>query len=343
VDDAYEALLVVSFGGPEGPDDVMPFLENVLRGKNVPRQRMLEVARHYRHFGGVSPLNAQNRALVAAVERELAEHGPAMPVYLGNRNWHPLLADTLRQMAAAGVGRALALFTSAYSSYSSCRQYLEDIERARAKVGPGAPVVHKLRAYYNHPGFIEAAADRVAEALSGVLPERRGAVRLVYTAHSIPLAMAANCRYEAQLTEAARLVSERLGRSEWKLVYQSRSGPPEQPWLAPDVGDYLRELRTEGNVRDVVIVPIGFLSDHMEILFDLDTEARELCRALDLNVVRAGTVGSHPAFVRMVRELVLERTGAQAERRFLGGDGPSPDICPPDCCPSGKYVPPARQ
>jgi ferrochelatase len=327
----YDAVLLVSFGGPEGPGDVIPFLENVLRGKNVPRARMLAVAEHYEHFGGVSPLNAQNRALLAALERELQSHGPALPVYWGNRNWHPLLADTLAKMAGDGVQRALGFFTSAYSSYSSCRQYREDIERARSVVGPDAPVVDKLRVYFNHPGFIGPMVERVADALAQIPAERRGQAHVVFTAHSIPLSMAQASDYALQLTEASRLVCEALGIVHSELAYQSRSGPPEQPWLEPDILDVLRRVHAEGRVRDVVVVPIGFLSDHVEILWDLDTEARQLAEQLGLNMVRAATVGSHPAFVSMIRELILERT-AGTPKRSLGELGPGHDECPSDCC-----------
>lgn len=329
---SYDAVLLVSFGGPEGPADVVPFLENVLRGKNVPQARMLTVAEHYQHFGGVSPLNAQNRSLVAALERELRAHGPALPVYWGNRNWHPLLADTLTQMARDGVRRALGVFTSAYSSYSSCRQYLEDIERARSVVGPQAPVVDKLRAYFNHPGFIGPMIERVADALAQIASERRQQAHVVFTAHSIPLTMSQTSSYVSQLTEASRLVCEALGIASSEMAYQSRSGPPEQPWLEPDILDVLRRVDAEGKARDVVVVPIGFLSDHIEILWDLDVEARQLTAQLGLNMVRAATVGSHPDFVRMIRELILERT-AGAPKRALGEQGASHDECPADCCP----------
>lgn len=332
----YDAVLIVSFGGPEQMADVLPFLENVLRGKNVPRERMLEVAHHYEQFGGVSPLNGQNRQLIANLQRELAEHGPHLPIYWGNRNWHPMLADTLTQMAADGVRRAVAFVTSAYSSYSGCRQYLEDIERAQAAVGPQAPRIDKLRVFYNHPGFIEPMTERLSAALNQIPAPRRDATQLLYTAHSIPQAMAGNCRYVEQLTEACRLVSERLGHANWRLVYQSRSGPPNQPWLEPDVCDALRELHAADGTRDVVIAPIGFLSDHVEILFDLDTEARQLCDELGLNMVRAETVGTHPAFVKMIRELILERTTAGAERLCLGAMPPNPDVCLPGCCASGR-------
>ncbi len=340
----YQAVLIVSFGGPEKPDDVIPFLENVLRGKNVPRERLLEVAEHYQRFAGKSPLNDQNRELAANLEAELKTHGPPLPVYWGNRNWHPLLADTLRKMAADGVRRALAFVTSAYSSYSSCRQYLEDIARAQAEVGPAAPQIDKLRAFYNHPGFIEPMIQRVQEALVEIPPERRAAAQLVFTAHSIPLGMAQGCRYEEQLREASSLVVEGLklrdwGDFSWRLVYQSRSGQPSQPWLEPDVRDYLRKLHASGSVADVVIVPIGFLSDHIEILFDLDVQARQVCRERGIPMVRAETVGTHPAFVRLIRELILERTGELPDRRALGKLGPSHDVCPEGCCPSGRQRP----
>jgi protoporphyrin/coproporphyrin ferrochelatase len=331
----YDAVLVVSFGGPQGPDDVLPFLENVLRGKNVPRQRMLDVAEHYRHFGGISPLNAQNQMLVRALQAELDAHGPRLRVYWGNRNWQPLLADTLRQMTRDGVRHALAFFTSAYSSYSSCRQYQEDIQRARQIVGPESPEVEKLRAFFNHPGFIAPMIERVRAALEQIPCDRRAATWVIYTAHSIPVAMSQSCQYVGQLKEAARLVSEGLGLSAYQLAYQSRSGPPQQLWLEPDIGDALRQLRAAGQTRDVVVVPIGFLSDHIEILWDLDTEARQLCDRLGLNMVRAATVGSHADFVHMIRELVEERV-AGAPKRALGSMPPSHDVCPADCC----FVPP---
>jgi protoporphyrin/coproporphyrin ferrochelatase len=329
----YDAILVTSFGGPEGPDDVMPFLENVLRGKNVPRERMLEVAEHYYHFGGKSPINDQNRQLIAALEVELAQHGPRLPIYWGNRNWHPMLTDTLRQMKVDGIHRALAFVTSAYSSYSSCRQYREDIARAQEATGEGAPVVDKIRAFHNNPGFVEAIVDRLQQALAKIPEDRREAAHLIYTAHSIPVAMSQGCDYEEQLEETGRLVAEELGRKEWRLVYQSRSGPASQPWLEPDILDCLREIKARGGSSDVVIAPIGFVSDHMEILFDLDTQARELCAELGLHMVRAETVGTHPRFIRMIRELICERMDEGQPRRALGVLGPRPDVCAADCCP----------
>ncbi len=332
MDGKYDALMVVSFGGPEGPDDVLPFLENVLRGRGVPRERMLEVAEHYQHFGGISPINTQNRQLIAALEGELSAAGVALPIYFGNRNWHPLLPDALRAMRAAGVRRALAFFTSAFSSYSGCRQYRENVAAAQAEVGEGAPQVDKLRVFYNHPGFIEPMIERTREALAQIPSDRRGAVKLVFTAHSIPLAMAENCDYERQFREASRLVAEGLGHADWQLAYQSRSGPPSQPWLEPDVLQALTELRG----RDVVVVPIGFLSDHMEVMYDLDEEAATRARELGINLVRAGTVADHPRFVRMIRELVEERLGDNPQRLALGDYGASHDVCPTDCC---RYEP----
>jgi ferrochelatase len=307
---AFDAVLVLSFGGPEKPDDVIPFLENVLRGRNVPRERMLAVAEHYYHFGGKSPINDQARALIAGLREELDSHGPPLPIYWGNRNWHPLLADTLRQMKADGVRRAIAFATSIFSSYSGCRQYLEDIERARAQVD-GAPEIHKLRTFYNHPLFIEAQADRVRETLAG------RETSIIFTAHSIPISMAETSDYEKQLRESCRLVAECVGGSDWKLAYQSRSGPPSQPWLEPDIADVLRSL---DRGADVVVVPIGFVSDHIEVIYDLDIEAQGVARERGVNMLRAGTVGVHPKFLRMIRELI--------------GDPRSHDACPADCCPA---------
>lgn len=329
---AYQALIVVSFGGPEAREDVMPFLENVLRGKNVPRARMEEVAEHYYHFDGVSPINEQNRQLLAAIKDELSSRGPRIPVYWGNRNWHPLLNDTVRQMANDGVRRALAFFTSAYSSYSGCRQYREDIARARASLGADAPRIDKLRAFYNHPGFIGPNVENLQKAYQKIPENRRARAPLVFTAHSIPLTMADNCDYVEQLEETASLIAERVGRTDdWELVYQSRSGPPHQPWLEPDVVDYIEAIYNEG-VRDVVISPIGFISDHMEVLFDLDTELEEACEELGMNMVRAATVGTHRDFISMIRELIMERMNITANRRYLGNLGPARDFCPPGCC-----------
>jgi ferrochelatase len=329
---AYDAVLLVSFGGPERPQDVIPFLENVVRGRNVPRERILQLAQHYELFDGVSPINAQNRALLAALPDELTAHGLMLPVYWGNRNWHPLLSETIEQMANDGIHRALAFVTSAFSSYPGCRQYLEDIERARQQVGPAAPQIDKLRIFYNHPGYIGPMAECVEAALREIPAARRSAARIIYTAHSIPLSMARDCPYEQQLREACRLVSEQVGRSGWQLVYQSRSGPPSQPWLEPDICDYLRELGARAGGGDVVVVPIGFVCEHMEIVYDLDITARAVCEEWDLNMVRSAVVGCHPRFVQMIRELIQERIEDNPTRLALGTDGPSPDLCPPDCC-----------
>lgn len=328
----YDAILWLSFGGPEKEEDVIPFLENVLRGKNVPRERMLAVAEHYYHFGGRSPINQQNREMIQALEAELAAHGPHLPVYWGNRNWHPLLTDTVAQMKADGVRRALAFATAAYSSYSSCRQYLENVENARAAAGEGAPVIDKVRPFYDHPLFIATMAEQVKEALARIPAERRNAAHIVYTAHSIPISMAENCQYEQQLLEASRLVSAALVRSGDPLVYQSRSGPPMQPWLGPDILEHLRAIGASGQVKDVAIVPIGFVSDHIEVLYDLDTEARQLCEVLGLNMVRAAAVGANPGFARLVRELIVERMEENSDRPSMGTLGPWPDICHTGCC-----------
>jgi ferrochelatase len=327
----YDAILLVSFGGPEKPEDVLPFLENVLRGKAVPRQRLLEVAEHYDRFGGRSPINDQNRALLASLETELRAHGITLPIYWGNRNWHPLLADTLGQMKRDGIQHALGFFTSAYSSYSGCRQYREDIAAAQQMIGDGAPQVDKIRAFYNHPGFIETVTAQAAEALAQVPVERRSRARLLFTAHSIPMTMATTSRYVEQLEEASRLVADALAHPNRRLVYQSRSGSPSQPWLGPDILEVIDEEHSSG-AKDLVLVPIGFLSDHIEIIFDLDTQARERCLELGITYQRGRTAGTYPRFVSMIRELIVERISASPQRPALGCYGPSHDICPIDCC-----------
>ena len=338
----YDALLLVSFGGPEGTDDVIPFLERVLKGRRVPRERMMEVAEHYHHFGGVSPINGQNRALISVLEEALEDRDLALPVYWGNRNWHPLLSDTVGRMTADGIQRALAFVTSPYSSWSNCRQYLENIEEARRDMGPAAPVIEKIRPFFNHPGFIETMAERVRFALDRLPEDRRPRAHLVYTAHSIPLAMAGGCAYEAQLREASRLISERVGLSSWALTFQSRSGPPAQPWLEPDVCNYIRSFHEAGASRadqadrDIVVIPVGFISDHMEVAYDLDVEARACCDELGVRMVRAETAGTHPRFVDAIVDLVEERLSPAAARQAVGVLGPSPDRCPADCCPPGR-------
>jgi ferrochelatase len=302
----YDALLLVSFGGPEKREDVIPFLENVLRGRNVPRDRLLAVAEHYYHFDGKSPINDQCRELISALEIRGAE----LPIYWGNRNWHPMLGETVRRMRDDGVERALALATSAFGSYSGCRQYREDIEAARAAV-PGAPQIDKLPPFWNHPGFIETMVERVREALA-----RLPGAGLVYTAHSIPVSMAQSSPYEQQLRDASRQVNRQLGLGEPALAFQSRSGPPSQPWLDPDIGDYIR--RTES--KRLVVAPIGFLSDHMEVIYDLDLEAAHVAQERGIEFVRAGTAGTHPRFVAGLVELVRDamRNGVIQ--------------CAPDCC-----------
>ncbi len=312
----------------------MPFLENVTRGRGVPRERLQQVAEHYYHFGGKSPINAQNLALIEAVRAELEAQNLDLKVYYGNRNWHPLLPATLRQMQADGVERALAFFTSAFSSYSGCRQYRENLAEARAEVGPGAPELDKLRMFYNHPGFIEPLAEGLRTAWESLPPERQARSAVLFSAHSIPETMAQNCAYVAQLEESARLVALGAGVPRYELVYQSRSGSPHQPWLEPDVGDRVRRLAADG-VADVLVSPVGFISDHMEVLFDLDTELAELCQELGVQLHRLPTVGTDPRFVAMIVELIKERCGLQAERRALGGDPPSHDVCPENCCLHG--------
>lgn len=329
----YDAILVVTFGGPDGMDDVLPFLENVLRGRNVPPERMLAVAEHYAMFGGVSPINAQNIALTAALRCELDTHGVELPVYLGNRNWHPLLNDTMRRMADDGVRRSLAFVNSGFSSYSSCRQYHENIASARQVVGDGAPLIDKLRVFFNHPGFIAAMADRLREALDAFDTRQRANAHIVFTAHSIPTSMAQTCGYESQLREACRLVMCEIGDRPWSLAYQSRSGPPSQPWLEPDVCVFLRDFHEGETSRHVVLAPIGFMSDHVEVVYDLDTEAKQVCDELAINMVRAGTVGTHPRYVAMIRDLIEERVRMMPSRAVVGEMPAAPDICPADCCP----------
>jgi ferrochelatase len=330
---AYDAVLLVSFGGPDGPDDVIPFLENVLRGRNVPRDRMLEVAEHYYHFGGKSPINEQNLALLAALRAELERRGPHIPVYWGNRNWHPLLTDTLREMADAGVKRAIAFVTSAFSSYSGCRQYRENIGAALAPLGDRAPQVDKIRVFFNHPGFVGPMAANVRRALEAFPAADRPSVPVLFTAHSIPTSMADGCRYVPQLEESCRLVAEAAGAANWRLVYQSRSGPPTQPWLEPDICDAIRLQHAAGQTR-LVIAPIGFISDHMEVLYDLDTEAADLCQELGVTMARAATVGTAPEFVAMVRDLIAERALNLPERVAIGRLPANHDVCPLDCCPA---------
>ena len=331
----YDAVVIVSFGGPEGPSEVEPFLANVTAGRNVGAERLAAVARQYQHFGGVSPLNAQCRRLCTALAGRLAAAGHDLTVYWGNRNWVPYLADTVAEMAAAGHRRALAVVTSAYSSYSGCRQYLDDIESARAGAGEGAPAIDKVRAYYDHPGFVSPFVDAVTAA-RGSLPEMlRPDAQLVFTAHSIPEAMAAGCDYERQLDETARLVATGAGFDSWTMAWQSRSGPASVPWLEPDVNECLEQLSRDHGVEAVVLAPIGFVTDHMEVMWDLDVVAAGTAAALGVRLARAVTPGTGPddRFVAMWQELLTERLEPGTARRALGRLGVGPDACPAGCCP----------
>jgi ferrochelatase len=299
-DHDYDALLVVSFGGPEGPADVDSFLDNVFRGLRVPPETKEHIAKRYEQVGGVSPINAHTRAFIKALQLELDAHGPALPIYWGNRNWHPLLADTVAQMAHAGVRRALAFVTSTFSSYSGCRRYREDLFEA-ASVLPNAPLFDKLRVPYNHPGFIAAMSDRVTEALDTLPAEKRRHALVLFTAHSLPLAMAQGCEYEAQLAASCALVGDALELPRWRLTYQSNNASyGREAWLGPDIRDALREAEAEG-IKAVVVAPIGFVCDHMEVVMDLDVDAAAVARELGVTMARAGTVGTHPAYVAMVR------------------------------------------
>jgi len=334
----YDALLVVSFGGPEGPDDVLPFLENVTRGRGIPRERLAEVAEHYDHFGGVSPINAQNRGLIAALRTELDRRGVALPIYFGNRNWDPYLTDEVARMAKDGVQHALAFVTSAYGSYSACRQYQDDIAAARAEVGDRAPVIDKIRHFFDHPGFLDPQIDAVRAALSDVDNSRRETTRLVFTAHSIPVSMADSAGpdgglYVAQLSAAAGLIAAAAAPGvAYELVWQSRSGPPRVPWLEPDVNDHLRVLAKEG-VTDVVVVPVGFVSDHLEVLWDLDNEAVETAAEIGIGLQRVATPGTDARFVTMIADLIDERTSG-APQLACSPLGPGWDRCPIGCCPA---------
>jgi protoporphyrin/coproporphyrin ferrochelatase len=328
----YDALLIVSFGGPEGPDDVLPFMENVTRGRGIPRERLLEVSQHYQLFGGVSPINGHNRALIAALTDELGSHDITLPIYWGNRNWAPMLSDTITTMRDDGVKRALAFVTSAYSSASGCRQYREDVAAACAAI-EGAPVVDKIRVFYNHPGFIEPMVDHLRATISALSADERASVELAMCAHSIPMSMADTSDYVIQLRETARLVAETAAPGvPWSLVFQSRSGAPGQPWLEPDINDHLTERHRAG-ASCVVMVPIGFISDHMEVVYDLDTQASATAQQLGLAVRRCATVGTDPRFVTMIRELIEERRQDNPVRRVLGVRPANHDVCPVDCCP----------
>lgn len=344
----YDALLLCSFGGPEGPDDVLPFLRRVTGGRGVPAERLEEVAGHYAHVGGVSPIQGQCRDLLAAIRADLAAAGVDIPVYWGNRNWHPLLADTLATMADDGVRRAAVFVTSAYPSYSGCRQYREDLADAVAPLGDRAPRLDKLRHYYNHPGFVAPQVDAVVEALAQLPPGVRDVADLVFVTHSIPVAMndtsgpggGAYVRAHEQVRALVGAgVAEASGATGRRthLAFCSRSGPPTQPWLGPDVNDLLVELAGRG-VPAVVAAPIGFVSDHMEVVYDLDVEARATADRVGLPLARAATVGVDPRFVAVARELLVERaaveSGADPVRAVVGAGPASHDVCPVGCCPN---------
>ena len=328
--ESIDSVLLQSFGGPEGPDDVMPFLQNVTRGRDVPAERLAQVSQQYLRHGGVSPINEQNRSLLAALSSELARRGTPLACYWGNRNWHPFLRDTVGQMAGDGRRHAAVIVTSAFSSYSGCRQYHEDLARAADEV-PGAPRLSRVRVYGNCPGFAGALAERIREALDGArLPSD---VRTLFTAHSVPNRMAASCDYEAQLSDAAGAVAGMAGLTgDIEVVYQSRSGPPRVPWLEPDVSDRLAQLGSTG-CHTALVVPLGFVSDHMEVLADLDTKARAAAARAGITMVRARSVGTHPLFVEALVDLVEETAGLRADRPAVGRLGPRPDSCAPGCCP----------
>ncbi|MDX1561622.1 MAG: ferrochelatase, partial [Gammaproteobacteria bacterium] len=331
-------VLVVSFGGPEGPDDVMPFLDNVFRGLRVTDETKQKIAARYHDFGGVSPINGHTREFISALQRLLDHEGPSLPIYWGNRNWHPLLRDTITQMAADGIGRAIVYVTSTFSSYSGCRKYREDLYEATAGID-GAPELDKLRVGFNHPGFVKACAVRVAEALAKLPAKRRAAAKLLFTAHSLPESMAANSPYVAQLDDACAAVAAEAKHDDFSLVFQSNNARyGGEPWLGPDVGDALESLAGEG-FGDVVVMPIGFVCDHMEVVLDLDVDAAARADKAGINMVRAGTVGSHPDYVAMVRDLIVERMAGGSERKVVGALPPKHDWCPADCCLSGRPGP----
>ncbi|MFF2943666.1 ferrochelatase [Streptomyces niveus] len=351
----YDALLLLSFGGPEGPDDVVPFLANVTRGRGIPEERLKEVGQHYFLFGGVSPINEQNRVLLRALRADFAENGLELPVYWGNRNWAPYLTDTLREMTKDGRRRVAVLATSAYASYSGCRQYRENLAEALATLtdeGLQPPRVDKLRHYFNHPGFVRPMAESVLASLADLPEDVRAGAHLAFTTHSVPLAAADTSgpvedhgeggAYVAEHLDVARLIADTVREETgiehpWQLVYQSRSGAPHIPWLEPDICDHLRTVHDAG-APAVVMVPIGFVSDHMEVLYDLDTEATAKAAELGLPVRRSATVGADERFVAAVRDLLLERAaterGRAVERCALGSLGPSHDLCPVGCCPA---------
>jgi ferrochelatase len=333
----YDAVLVVSFGGPEGPDDVMPFLDNVFRGLRVTDETKQKIAARYHDFGGVSPINAHTREFIAALKALLDSEGPALPVYWGNRNWHPMLGDTIAQMARDGVRRAAAYVTSTFSSYSGCRKYREDLFEALDGVD-NAPEIDKLRVGFNHPGFISAVADRITESRDSLAANAEKA-GVIFTAHSLPESMAATSPYVEQLLDSAASAAQLAGCEDWRLVYQSNNARyGGEPWLGPDISEAL-EAEAQAGRKDVIVVPIGFVCDHMEVVLDLDVDAAKRAAAAGINMVRAGTVGSHPAYIGMVRDLIVERMSGSGERLTIGTLPPKHDFCPADCCLSGRPGP----
>ncbi len=349
---AYDAIVLAGFGGPEGQDDVIPFLRNVTRGRGIPDERLEEVAHHYRHFGGISPINEQNRVLKAALETELASRGIDLPVLWGNRNWDPYLRDALTEADQRGFTKLIGLATSAYSSYSSCRQYREDFAMALEQTGLGEKLqIDKVRQFFDHPGFVEPFVDGLRTAIAELVERgvAEGAIRILFSTHSIPSSDAersgppartfdAGGAYATQHRAVAEVVVREAGTDiPWQLVYQSRSGPPTQPWLEPDVNDVIRGFASEG-VEAVVIVPLGFVSDHMEVLWDLDTEATETAEEHGMIAVRTPTPGTHPAYVRGLVDLVLERVNGTpaAERPAKTELGPWYDVCRPGCCENAR-------
>ncbi len=351
--DPYEALLLVSFGGPEKPDDVIPFLENVTRGRDVPRERLVEVAAHYDAVGGRSPINDQCRDLLAAIRVDFAEHELDLPVYWGNRNWDPYLTEAVATMRNDGIRRAAAFVTSAYASYSGCRQYRENLYDAVAATSD-APRIDKLRHYFNHPGFINAFVDSTSTALADLPHALQTEARLVFVTHSIPAAMAQSAgpqghAYVAQHRAVAEAIAHRVrertgGPHRFELAFCSRSGPASIPWLEPDVNDHL-EVLARDRVEAVVVVPIGFVSDHMEVIYDLDTEAAQTADRLGLAFRRASAPGVHPAFVSVIRDLLVERaaveSGRHAARQSVGSLAPTWDVCRTECCPNPRGLRPA--
>ena len=327
----FDSLLLLSFGGPENSDDVMPFLRNVTAGRGVPDERLAVVAEQYELFGGKSPINELNQQLLSALDEELVSRGHEMATFWGNRNWHPFVTDTIADLKSLGHTSTVCLVTSAFSSYSGCRQYHEDLDRARNEV-PGAPNIERVRVYWDHPDFLGTAAELLAESrdAAGLSSE----TPVLHSAHSLPLSMAANCDYQQQLNEAAAIVNELAGmRGPYEVVFQSRSGPPSVPWLTPDIDQRIRELAEQGT-QELLVHPLGFVADHMEVLFDLDTQSAAAAKEADVKMVRTPTVGTHPRFVSMLVDLVEEAAGLRADRPSLSKSGPRPDKCNSQCCPA---------